>query len=602
MNCLKTVSRFLYAVLASFAIASCGGGGGDAAPTVAPSAPTVTGSIGVKQLILSWTAVSGASSYKVYANPAGITGFTQLGADVTGTSYTVEIPVHRYDWANARYLVEACNAAGCTGSAEVTAGGGASSAIGYLKASVADPSDSFGRAVAVSGDGNTVAVGAPLEASNGIGINGTATDNSAPLTGAVYVYVHAAGAWALQTYIKPPVAASFDTFGSAVALSADGNTLAVGSPSEDSDANTINGDQTNNSASGAGAAYIFVRSGTSWSQQAYIKVPNAEAGDAFGETVALSADGNTLAAGARFEDSASIGVDGNASNNTAISSGAVYVFKRSGLAWTKQAYVKASNTGASDQFGFTIALSDDGDTLAVGAILEASSDFGIYEAGTDNSASGAGAVYVFTRNGSAWSQQAYIKASNTDASDAFGSSVSLSSDGNTLAVGATGEDSNGTGAAADQSNAAAADAGAVYVFVRTGITWAQQAYIKASNTGAADAFGTAVSLSDNGNLLAVGATGEDSDATGVGGNETNNSADVSGAVYLYARTAGTWSQTSYIKAPNSAADDTFGVVAALNSDGNTLAVGAYGEDSAATGTGGNQNDNSAASAGATYLY
>ncbi|KAF0193321.1 MAG: Integrin alpha beta-propellor repeat protein [Gammaproteobacteria bacterium] len=601
MNCLKTVSRFLYGVLASFAIASCGGGG-DAAPTVAPSAPTVTSSIGVKQLILSWTAVSGASSYKVYANPAGITGFTQLGADVTGTSYTVEIPVHRYDWANARYLVEACNAAGCTGSAEVTAGGGASSAIGYLKASVADPSDSFGRAVAVSGDGNTVAVGAPLEDSNAIGINGTATDNSAPLTGAVYVYVHAAGAWALQAYIKPPVAASFDTFGSAVALSANGNTLAVGSPSEDSDATTINGEQNNNAASGAGAVYVFTRSGVTWSQQAYVKVLNQDGGDALGETVALSADGNTLAAGARFEDSASIGVDGESGINTATSAGAVYVFRRSGTSWAKEAYVKASNTGASDQFGFAIALSDDGDTLAVGAILEASSDSGINEAGTDDSASGAGAVYVFVRTGSAWAQQAYIKASNTDASDAFGSSVSLSSDGNTLAVAATGEDSNGTGAAADQSNAAAADAGAVYVFVRTGITWAQQAYIKASNTGASDAFGTAVSLSDNGNMLAVGAAAEDSAATGVGGDETNNSANGSGAVYLYTRTAGTWSQTSYIKAPNSAADDTFGVVAALNSDGNTLAVGAYGEDSAATGTGGNQNDNSAASAGAAYLY
>lgn len=126
----------------------------------------------------------------------------------------------------------------------------------------------------------------------------------------------------------------------------------------------------------------------------------------------------------------------------------------------------------------------------------------------------------------------YLKASNTGTSDEFGTSVALSGDGTTLAVGAPLEDSNATGIGGIQTNNTATDAGAVYVFRRSAVTWAQEAYVKALNTDANDAFGCSVALSD-GALLAVGATGEDSNATGVGGSQTDNSASSSGAVYIY---------------------------------------------------------------------
>jgi len=126
------------------------------------------------------------------------------------------------------------------------------------------------------------------------------------------------------------------------------------------------------------------------------------------------------------------GGNGDASGNAAIYSGAVYVFSRAGTAGTQQAYIKASNTETYDQFGNSVAL--DGDTLAVGAYREDSSARGINGNQSDNSAGYSGAVYVFTRAGTTWTQQAYIKASNTDASDFFGYSVAL--DGDTLAVGA----------------------------------------------------------------------------------------------------------------------------------------------------------------------
>ena len=126
-----------------------------------------------------------------------------------------------------------------------------------------------------------------------------------------------------------------------------------------------------------------------------------------------------------------------------------------------------------------------------------------------------------------------MKASNTDASDEFGSDVSLSNDGNSLAVGAAQEGSNAAGTGGDQSNNSASEAGAVYVFTRSGTTWTQQAYVKASNTDASDRFGSDVSLSNDGNSLAVGAAQEGSNAAGIGGDQSNNSASKTGAVYLY---------------------------------------------------------------------
>jgi len=125
-------------------------------------------------------------------------------------------------------------------------------------------------------------------------------------------------------------------------------------------------------------------------------------------------------------------------------------------------YVKASNTGAGDLFGFAVALSGDGNTLAVGAPGEASSTTGIGSM-SDELASNAGAVYVYTRSAGAWSQQAYVKASNTGSGDQFGISVALSGDGNTLAVGARNEASSTTGIGSTP-NDSAANAGAVYLY------------------------------------------------------------------------------------------------------------------------------------------
>ena len=268
-------------------------------------------------------------------------------------------------------------------------------------------------------------------------------------------------------------------------------------------------------------------------------------------------------------------------------------------------YFKASNTDANDNFGYSVSLSTDGNTMAVGAIGEDSNATGINGDQTDNSFTGlnsyTGAVYVFTRSGTSWSQQAYIKASNTDNGDSFGISVSLSSDGNTLAIGATGEGSNVTGVDGDQTNNSAAASGATYVFTRSGTSWSQQAYIKASNTGASDEFGRSVSLGEDGNTLAIGATSEDSNATGINGDQTNNTAAIAGAAYVYIRSGTSWSQQAYLKASTTELNDQ-SAWPTLSGDGKTLAVGAFYEDSSATGVNGDQSINWIYSAGAVFVY
>jgi hypothetical protein len=280
----------------------------------------------------------------------------------------------------------------------------------------------------------------------------------------------------------------------------------------------VGGDQADNTAPESGAVYVFRRVGTEWQQEAYIKASNTGADDWFGEGVALS--GDTLAVGAPHEDSAARSVGGNQSDNTASASGAVYVFRRSGTEWRQEAYIKASNTGTSDYFGWSVALLSD--TLAVAAWGEDSEAQGAGGNQHNNAAPESGAVYVFRRSGMEWQQEAYIKASNTGAGDSFGESVALS--GDTLAVGADKKDSEAQGVGQ-------ADTGAVYMFRRVGTEWHQEAFIKASNIGVGDYFGESVALS--GDTLAVGADGEDSEAQGVGGDQADDSVPGSGAVYVF---------------------------------------------------------------------
>lgn len=464
----------------------------------------------------------------------------------------------------------------------------------YIKASNTDLSDEFGFSVAVSGD--TVVVGALNEDSDATGVDGDQDNANAPAAGAAYVFVRdSSGGWSQQAYLKASNTNATDQFGRSVAIS--GDTIVVGAIDEDGNTTGVDGDQSNNDASDAGAAYVFVRDGSgAWSQQAYLKASNTDMIDYFGWSVAVS--GDTVVVGASGEDSDATGIDGDQNNNDAPSAGAAYVFTRDDTGvWSQQAYLKASNTTAHDGFGKSVAVS--GDTVVVGAQLESSNATGVDGDQENTDATSAGAAYVFVRNQTGvWSQQAYLKASNTNADDQFGNSVAIS--GDTVLVGAFNEASNSTGVDGSQESNSADGAGAAYVFVRDGLeTWSQEAYLKASNTDSGDKFGSSTSIS--GDNVLVGAYLEESNASGVDGNQDNDSAALAGAAYLFSRDgSGAWSQQAYVKPTNTDEGDRFGFSVAV-SEG-IVAIAAFREASNAIGIDGDQDDNSAPGAGAAYVF
>jgi hypothetical protein len=260
-------------------------------------------------------------------------------------------------------------------------------------------------------------------------------------------------------------------------------------------------------------------------EQAKIQASDKQGSDFFG-TVAISENGNTA-------------IVGVSSPITGHAAGAAYIFTRSGTSWTQQQKIQASDKQQDDYFGSSVSISSDGNTALVGASSE------------DTGGSAAGAAYIFTRSGTSWTQRAKIQASDKQQHDFFGNSVSISSDGNTALVGATYEDTGGT------------NAGAAYIFARSGTTWSQQAKIQASDKQQNDVFGFSVSISSDGNTALVGAAYK-------GG--------YAGAAYIFTRSGTSWTQRAKIQASDKQGSDLFGYSASISGDGNTALVGAIYED------------------------
>jgi len=512
-------------------------------------------------------------------------------------------------------LLQYCSKSDGGATADNSGGGNSTAALSwfaqaYIKAPNSDSGDWFGEVVAASGD--TVVVGARGEASNQNTItNGTgaSADNSSGYNGAVYVFRRTGGVWAQEAYLKTPNPSFTIQLGFSVAIS--GDTIVAGAPYEKSNQTTITNGSTassDTSASAAGAAYVFKRTGTTWVQEAYLKAPNAETQDQFGISVAIS--GDTIVVGANQEDSnqATITNGTTASgNNSTSNSGAAYVFKRTGSTWVHEAYLKAPNPEANDEFGASVAIS--GNTIVVGAPYEDSNQTTITNgasASSNNSANNSGAAYVFKRSGATWAHEAYLKAPNADADDTFGSSVAIS--GDTVVVGSFDEDSNQnaiTNGTTASSNNSAASAGAAYVYKRTGTIWASEAYLKASNHKQEHHFGTSVSILDD--RIAVGAKKEGSTQKTVTNGSTADSdsyaAINTGAAYTFKRTGTSWTQEAYFKAANAEQGDFFGNSVALTE--NFLIVGAlYEASNQTTITNGTtaSTDNSKSDAGAAYIF
>jgi len=463
-------------------------------------------------------------------------------------------------------------------------------------------------AVVVSGSASapiTLAEGANL-----ITINVTSADGTAARTYTLAVNRQSALPVSQMAYVKASNSDGYDVFGGRVALSADGTTLVVGATGEGSYALGVNGDEQNNSEPGSGAVYVFAREddGT-WAQQVYIKASQRDGipgdlpiADLFGSSVALSSDGATLAASAPMEGGIRIGDTLPLDDPT----GMVDLYTRdAAAAWRGgESFRPMTYPQEADRFGTNIALSGDGKTLAA-----------------SNSGYPDGAVVIYADDGSGWMKQAYIErpvpSQQCGYSECRAARLALSDNGATLAMGGNvihlfaregsvwaeratiARYSSGLSLSGDGRTLAVARSSSIYLYVYDGGGWTEQTYIRASDS---DGFSW-VALSEDGVILAVGVSGEDSAATGVDGDETDNTATNSGGVYLFTRDSNDrWVTRTYVKASNTDPEDFFGTSVALSADGTTLVVGATGEDSAATGIGGDEADNSSVYSGAVYIF
>ncbi|MDH5490647.1 MAG: MopE-related protein [Myxococcales bacterium] len=412
----------------------------------------------------------------------------------------------------------------------------------YVKEASPSANENFGGVVAL--DGNTMVVGARE---------------------AAYVFVRSGVDWVQQATLLPAIRGPSDYFGCAVDIS--GDRVVVGAFSESSSATGVDGDATLDDALMAGAAYVFVRDpGTgSWTQEAYLKASNTGAYDRFGIAVGISGDAIVVAADR--EDAA----DGWESNK-----GALYVFRRAPGAggWAEEAYLHSSRPGGSVSFGTGVGI--DGDRIAAVGLLGA----GIYDRDV--------ATGVWAES-ARWDVPAFRLFG-------FARHSAIALDAETVVIGAPRERSAATGVGGDEFDTSAAESGAAFVYVRDPATgaWLRQAYLKASNTEARDAFGASVAV--HGDRIVVGAYWEDSAATRIDGVETDNSMLESGAAYTFQRIGSTWSPGYYLKALNTGVDDTFGGSVAIF--GTTIAIGAEREDSGSS----DPLDESAPSAGAVYTF
>jgi len=555
------------------------------------------GQLAARQIQFDWDSVDDATQYRLtqtagryplFSSPQGRIVYPpeQLYGRFT-------VPLHLFDWANSRFALEARVAGDWVLIGEQNTAN-VETAFLIERFEEIDPfiaqvgsQLAYGWSVALSEDGGAMAVGALGETSIPEDQRECPEDEPdcdlddfvflAKNSGAVYAY---SPLDADVKKLKAPNTDIEDLFGRDVALSDDGTTLVVSALTEDSDLTGIYAEfpaaTDNEDAPNSGAVYVYVRSTDEWVLQAYIKAPSAEQDDLFGWDLALSGDGSTLAVSSIADDSAV----GDSQDNSLSNSGAVFVYTRSDGVWALQSNLKASNADEDDAFGSALAINENGSYLAVSAVGEA----GTRGQPESNSKSLSGAVYVFARDSAdAWSEVGYLKASNADADDLFGQSVSFDADASILAVGAPREDRLIDGIVSVDAGTESLNTGAVYLFERSGSgvdsSWNQKDfYFKPSNASQNQQFGQAISLSSSGNTLAVGAWGERSVAVGIGGNQDGENVQGAGAVYVFGRTANSddWEQVNYVKPSSQQANLFFGAKLDLAEDGRLMSVAGNG--------------------------
>ena len=444
---------------------------------------------------------------------------------------TIDQVVNEWNINNSGNQVGYINALGTTvlsaGSTTITFQIGKASLVPTTSPALAG---AYGVSVSISGDATRVAVGA---------CNETATNVTA---GRVYVYILTGDIWELETtLVSPNPPASLGQFGRTLALNSDGSKLVVGATGE-----------TYSAALTAGRAYVYFRSGTTWTLSQSLGSPNPLATGNFGGGelgVAISGNGSRIIIGGPGENNLANTKSGNA-----------YLYRLDGSVYTLESSFVTPNPIGGGLFGTVVSLSYDGLYAAVGA-------FGETNPSTLHTT--AGRVYVYTRSGTTWTLQQAFNSPNSIIGGRFGS-VSLSGDGYRLAIGGYVEQGiNPT------SNVSVASSGRAYVYLRAGTTWTLESSFSSPNTTTAisGSYGLYVRLNYNGSHLLVSAHNETYINTGAG------------RAYRYTRVKRAWVLTDVLTGVNPVASSYFGYGACISDDGSYSAIGAYNETTAAAGAG-----------------
>jgi hypothetical protein len=517
-----------------------------------PDAPLVTvGPSQLKTLQFNWLPVPGATHYLLQYKPNASSAFAPYGNPILAPRAiaSLMLPVHTFDWVNARYKVSACNAVGCQDSADLPVQHLMLASIGYVKASNTDAEDGFGNGLQLSQDGGTLVVSA-AEDSNATGVNGNQTDNSSPASGAVYVFRRIGPVWRQEAYLKPDVNQTFQQFGITfgggerrISVSANGSVVAVGAPGE-----SIGG------VAAAGAVYLFARATDgSWSQTQKFHLPVPLAVDGFGMSVDLNDDGTLLKVDSRIAFPAHGAL-----------MGATRIYRLTPGGWIVDTFMitepgvscRSQMAGSGVAVVFLCYDSSTGRQVlktrrlmkgywALRAEVGLPSSAAVALSGNASRAalmfqSGAGTeqLLVLAWDGNAWMVEQYLDPPPGMDAETFGwgDSLAFNRNGTMLAIGDPGSHLSGAGvsdSAVQPPVPPPNGDGAVYVYQRQGSVWSFFKVVKAPNPAPLDFFGQSVALSGNGLTLAVGAIGEDSAARGIDGDQANNSKETAGAVYLY---------------------------------------------------------------------
>lgn len=401
----------------------------------------------------------------------------------------------------------------------------------------------FGQVMAL--DADTLVIGAPRMDHPPRGTPGFNQDS-----GAVYIFTRDGERWREDQILHAPVPDGIDMFGSAVAL--EGDTLIIGAPREDSDAEGVGAMLTGSGSVNSGAAYVYRRIDGLWTFEVAIKPPQPADAAYFGHAIALHGETLVITAPER--------TNRLSANYYQHDAGAAYVYERSPQeGWVESATLFASNIDLYDRFGIAVDIHDG--RIAIGAPDEASGFGGSVPDPQDNTSPSSGAIYIFEKQGKQWVETQYIKALHPGAGDLFGSSLVLQ--GTRLIVGAPGESSSANTVGGDQLLDDASEAGAVYIFEYTETRWEQRHYLKAPNADEDDNFGESMLLA--GDRLFIGAISENGYIPITTEHHDLGGAS-SGAVYLFEEKMQTWSFAHYLKSPSPVWTGRFGISMALVDD------------------------------------